>query len=45
VNSADLIADAYREDLEIVGGVLAEECAQFYYKPQDNPPAEEQKNT
>ena len=39
-NTADLVADAFREDLEIVAGVLAGECAQFYYKPGEDPPAE-----
>ncbi|MBV8705570.1 MAG: nucleoside deaminase [Acidobacteriaceae bacterium] len=43
-NTADLIRDAFREDMEIVGGVLAGECAQFYYQPDDNPPREEQVN-
>ena len=43
-NTADLIGDAFREDMEIVGGVLAGECAQFYYRPGDNPPREEQVN-
>ena len=44
VNTADLVTDAYKDDIEVAGGVLADECAQFYYKPQDNPPAEEQTN-
>ncbi len=44
LNAAELIADAYREDLEIVGGVLSEECAALYYKPDDNPPLKEQEN-
>jgi tRNA(adenine34) deaminase len=44
VNAVDLIADAFREDVSIVGGVLAEECAQFYYRPGDNPPLEERAN-
>ncbi len=44
VNTADLVSDAFKEDIEIVGGVLAEECAQFYYRPEDNPPEEEQIN-
>lgn len=44
-NTVDFIRDAFREDLEIVGGVLAEECAQFYYRPGDEPPPEEAKNT
>ncbi|MCC6591327.1 MAG: nucleoside deaminase [Bryobacterales bacterium] len=43
-DAADLIRDSFRDDIEIVGGVLAEECAQLYYRPEDNPPAEEQKN-
>ena len=43
-NTADLIRDAFREDVEITGGVLAEECAQFYYRPSENPPREEQQN-
>jgi len=44
VNASDLIRDAYRQDMEITGGVLAEECSEFYYSPNDEPPAEEQKN-
>jgi tRNA(adenine34) deaminase len=44
-NTADLVADAFREDVEIVAGVLAEECSHFYYKPDESPPAEEQINT
>ncbi len=44
VNAADLIHDAYREKIAIAGGVLAKECAQFYYKPGDHPPPEEQLN-
>jgi len=41
INAVDLIRDAFREDIEIVGGVLAEVCAQFYYHPGDNPPHQE----
>ena len=44
-NTADFVADAFREDLEIVGGVLADECSMFYYKPDENPPVQEQRNT
>ena len=44
VNAADLVRDAFRENIEIVGGVLGEECSQFYYKPGDHPPLEEQIN-
>ena len=43
-NTADLVADAFREVLEIVAGVLAGECARFYCKPGEDPPAEEQTN-
>lgn len=44
INATDLVGDAFREDLEMVGGVLAEECTEFYYRPQDQPPKEEQIN-
>ncbi|HYI97763.1 MAG TPA: nucleoside deaminase [Bryobacteraceae bacterium] len=43
-NASDLIGDAFRDDLEIVAGVLANECAELYYKPEDNPPETEQLN-
>ena len=43
-NTSDLIRDAFRDDLEIVAGVLANQCAEFYYKPEDNPPETEQIN-
>ena len=39
-NTFDFIRDAFRHDLEIEGGVLAEECADFYASPQA-PVAEE----
>ena len=39
-NTEDLVADAYRNDIEIVGGVLREECARFYLKPDDPAPPE-----
>ncbi len=44
LNAPQLVADAYRDDIEILGGLLADECAEFYYKPGDNPPPEEQAN-
>lgn len=44
INTADLVANEFRDDLEVVGGVLAQECAAFYYRPEENPPAEEQLN-
>ncbi len=44
INAADVIRDAFREDIEIVGGVLAQECSRFYYRPGDHPPEEEVEN-
>jgi tRNA(adenine34) deaminase len=44
LSTQDYIRDAYREDLVMEGGLLAEECATLYYGPDDNPPAEEQAN-
>jgi len=44
VNTLDFIADAYRDDLSIEGGVLREECAALYYGPGDHPPESEQGN-
>lgn len=43
-NTADFISDAFKDDIQIVGGVLADECAKLYYKPEENPPEEEKKN-
>ena len=43
-NTADFISDAFRDDLEVSGGVLAKECAALYYKQDEQPPPEEQKN-
>ncbi len=37
LNAIDLIADAYREDITIVGEVLAAECARLYAKPDGSP--------
>jgi tRNA(adenine34) deaminase len=44
LNTADFIADAFRKDLEVVGGVLARECCELYYSPDDAPPVEVQQN-
>ncbi|MDX2154842.1 MAG: nucleoside deaminase [Bryobacteraceae bacterium] len=43
-NTHDLILDAYREDIEVVGGVLAEECAKLYYGPEETPSPADVKN-
>jgi tRNA(adenine34) deaminase len=44
LDTFDFIADAFRDDLVLIGGVLAEECAALYYGPDDNPPLEDQGN-
>ena len=44
LDTMDFIRDAYKDDLQLLGGVLAEECAKLYYKPDDDPPPEEQTN-
>ncbi len=36
-NTEDLVAGAYRNDIEIVAGVLREECARLYAKPWEQP--------
>ncbi len=37
-NTEDIVAGAYRSDIEIVSGVLRAECAQFYLTPRDPAP-------
>ena len=44
-NTADLVADAFKDDLKVVGGVLADECVTLYYRPDENPPEREKINT
>jgi tRNA(adenine34) deaminase len=44
LDTFDFIADAFRDDLGLTGGVRAAECAQLYYGPTDNPPLEKQGN-
>jgi tRNA(adenine34) deaminase len=44
LSTMDFISDAYRDDLELVGGVCREECAALYYSPDDDVPAEDQGN-
>ena len=45
LDTMDFIRDAYRDDVEMEGGVLDGECAALYYGPDDDPPAEKQANT
>lgn len=44
VDTLSFIADAYREDIEIEGGCLREECATLYYGPDAELDTEEQAN-
>ena len=44
LSTLDFIADAYKDDLELVGGVLAEACADLYFRPGDDVPEEMQAN-
>ena len=44
LDTMDFIIDAYRTDIEVVGGVTAATCAGLYYRPWDDPSPEEQAN-
>lgn len=44
VDTLGFISDAYRDDIDIEGGCLREECATLYYGPDADLPAEEQAN-
>ena len=44
VDTLSFIADAYRDDIEIEGGCLREECATLYFGPDDDVPEDEQGN-
>lgn len=44
VSTVDYIADAYKDDLVMEGGVLANECAELYFRPWDNVPEDKQAN-
>ncbi len=43
-DTMDFIRDAFRDDIAITGGVLSQECAALYFKPDDDVPEEEQGN-
>ncbi|MDT0574617.1 nucleoside deaminase [Croceicoccus sp. F390] len=45
LGALDYIADAYKQDLTISGGVLATDCAALYYGPHDSVPDTEQANS
>jgi tRNA(adenine34) deaminase len=44
IDTLSFIADAYREDIVIRGGVLRAACKRLYYGPDDNVPLDEQGN-
>jgi tRNA(adenine34) deaminase len=44
LDTMNFIKDAYRDDMEVVAGVMAHDCAALYYGPDDEPPLEEQGN-
>jgi tRNA(adenine34) deaminase len=44
LDTMDFIEDAFRDDLEVVPGVLSEACAVLYYGPRDHVPLPEQTN-
>ncbi|MCW8306035.1 nucleoside deaminase [Acidiphilium sp. PA] len=44
LDTIDFLRDAYKDDIAIEAGLLAEECAALYYGPDDDPPREEQAN-
>ena len=44
LSTLDYVADAYKDDLTLEGGVLAAECASLYYAPGDDVPEKDQAN-
>ena len=44
LNARDFIRDAFKNDIELVGGVLAADCAALYVGPEAEVPPEEQVN-
>ena len=44
LDTMNFIRDAYRDDLEVVGRVLGDECAALYHRPDDDVPRDEQGN-
>jgi tRNA(adenine34) deaminase len=44
LDTDNFIKDAYRKDLTIEGGLLAKDCAELYYKPDETLPFELQAN-
>ena len=44
LSTLDFVADAYKDDLSLEGGILSEDCAKLYFRPWDDVPEEEQAN-
>ena len=44
LSTLDYIADAYKDDIILEGGVLKDECAELYFRPWDDVPEEMQAN-
>ena len=44
-DTMDFIRDAFKDDIEIRGGVLGDECAALYVGPDEDVPEEERVNT
>ncbi len=45
LNAVDFIADAFKDDIEIVGGLLGDECAALYVGPHEDVPEADRVNT
>ncbi len=43
-DTMDFIRDAFRDDLSVTGGLLAEECASLYVGPDEDVPEDKQYN-
>jgi len=44
INTLAFVADAYRKDISMEGGLLRDECASLYFSPRDHPPHKFQGN-
>ncbi len=44
LDTMNFIHDAYRDDLQVVAGVLRDDCAALCWRPGDDPPVEDQGN-
>ncbi len=45
MNAVDFIADAFKADIQLQGGVLGDECAALYVGPNEDVPEAERVNT